>query len=44
LVRRQAWSLSLREGRAELAAMEPEIDRMLRLEDRFNAWLRKSRD
>jgi len=44
LLRRQAWSLSLREGRAELAAMEPEIDWMLRLDDRFSAWLRKRRD
>jgi hypothetical protein len=43
-LRRQAWSRSLREGRAELAAMEPEIDRMLRLDDRFSAWLRKRRD
>ncbi|MET3890792.1 hypothetical protein ABIE41_001868 [Bosea sp. OAE506] len=44
LLRRQAWSLSLREGRAELAAVKPEIDWMLRLDDRFSAWLRKQRD
>lgn len=44
LQRRRAWSACLQEGRAELAAMTPEIDRMLRLEDRFNAWQRNRRD
>lgn len=44
LLRRRAWALSLQEGRARLTAMQPEIDRMLRLEDRFAAWLRNRRD
>ena len=44
LQRRRAWSAGLQEGRAELAAMAPEIDRMLRLEDRFSAWQRNRRN
>ena len=43
VLRRQAWAALVREGRIELAAMEPEIDRLLRFDDRFTALLLRPR-